>query len=155
MSEIILLGLRILAAVALYAFLGWVLLLMWRSLRQEAAFLSARKTAPLFLLLDSTASSPKSLHFTGGDVVIGRDPDCECALEDNTVSARHARLSFHHNQWWAEDLGSRNGTSLNGETLKTATIMVNGDTIKCGQTTIQIILDDNSTRPITDDQQGD
>jgi pSer/pThr/pTyr-binding forkhead associated (FHA) protein len=153
MSGIILLGLRIAAAVALYAFLGWTLLLMWRSLRQEAAFLSARKVAPLFLALEPADSSPKTLHFTSGEVAIGRDPDCECILADATISAHHARLSFHHNHWWLEDLGSRNGTSLNGELLTTATIIVNGDTIKCGQTTLQVILNDQSTRPVagTDD----
>jgi pSer/pThr/pTyr-binding forkhead associated (FHA) protein len=155
MSGIILLGLRSAAAVALYALLGWILLLMWRTLRQQAAFLSSRKAAPLFLALVSANSPAKTLHFTDGDVAIGRDPDCECALPDSTISARHARLSYHHNQWWLEDLGSRNGTNLNGEKLKTATIVVNGDTIRCGQTTLQVILDENSTRPLADDQQGD
>jgi pSer/pThr/pTyr-binding forkhead associated (FHA) protein len=151
MSGIILLSLRIAAAVALYVFLGWILLLMWRSLRHEAAFLSERKTAPLFLTLESANSAPQTLHFTSGEVAIGRDPDCECVLSDATTSARHARLSFHHNQWWLEDLGSRNGTSLNGEALTTATIIVNGDTIQCGQTKLQVILDDQSTRPLAED----
>lgn len=154
-SGIALLGLRIGAAVALYAFLGWIVLLMWRSLRQEAAFLSTRKTAPLFLGLESADLGNKTLHFTGGDVSIGRDPDCECALDDATISARHARMTFHHNQWWVEDLDSRNGTSLNGELLTTPTIVVNGDTIKCGQTILKVILDENFTRPLADAPQGD
>jgi pSer/pThr/pTyr-binding forkhead associated (FHA) protein len=155
MSGIILLSLRIGAAVALYAFLGWIVLLMWRSLRHEAAFLSTRKAAPLFLGLESADLGNKTLHFTGRDVSIGRDPDCECALDDATISARHARMAFHHNQWWVEDLGSRNGTSLNGEPLTTPTIVVNGDTIKCGQTSLKVILDEHFTRPLAEAPQGD
>jgi hypothetical protein len=148
MSGIILLGLRIAAAVALYVFLGWILLLMWRSLKQEAAFLASRKAAPLFLALDTLDSEPHILHFTGSDIIVGRDLDCECKLEDATISARHVRLSYHHNQWWVEDLGSRNGTSLNGDRLTTPTIIVNGDTIKCGQTILKVILNDSVTRPL-------
>jgi hypothetical protein len=150
MSGIVLLGLRIGAAVALYVFLGWVVLLMWRSLRHEAAFLSTRKAAPLFIGLESADFGKKTLHFTGGDICIGRDPDCECALDDATTSARHARMTFHHNQWWVEDLGSRNGTSLNGEPLATPTIVVNGDTLKCGKTILTIILDEHFTKPLTE-----
>jgi predicted component of type VI protein secretion system len=152
MSGIILLGLRIAAAAALYAFLGWMLLLMWRSLKQEAAFLSSRKAVPLSLTLEAPGAEAHTFHFTGSDVVIGRDPDCECILKDATISARHARLAYHHSQWWVEDLGSRNGTSLNSDPLTTPTIIVNGDTIKCGQTILNVILEDGATRPLDEEQ---
>ncbi len=140
MSGIILLGLRILAAIALYAFLGWALFLLWRSLRQDALQLSSRQVTPLDLLIDLPQEEKVLLHFTTNDVVIGRDVDCECQLTHGTVSARHARLTFHHNQWWVDDLQSTNGTKLNGELLQTPTVVVNGDTIKCGETTLTVII---------------
>lgn len=140
MSGLILLGLRILAAIALYSFLGWALYLLWRSLRQDALEISSRQVTPLDLLIDSPEEENILLHFTTTDVVIGRDVDCECKLIHGTVSARHARLTFHHNQWWIDDLQSTNGTKLNGELLQTPTIVVNGDTIKCGEITLTIIL---------------
>jgi pSer/pThr/pTyr-binding forkhead associated (FHA) protein len=140
MSGIILLGLRILAAMALYAFLGWALFLLWRSLQQDALEISSRQVTPLDLLTNSPEEENGLLHFTSTDVVIGRDIDCECKLEHGTVSARHARLTFHHNQWWLDDLQSTNGTKLNGESLQTSTVVVNGDTIKCGEATLTVIL---------------
>jgi predicted component of type VI protein secretion system len=146
MSGIILLVLRIAMIVALYAFLGWILLLMWRTLKQEAFFLSARKAAPLTLEMDTPEGVPQVFHFSAGDVLVGRDPDCECALTDETISARHVRFTYHHSQWWVEDLGSRNGTGLNGAPLTTATIVVHGDMIKCGQTALRVILEAESSR---------
>lgn len=136
MSAVLLLGLRILAAAALYAFIGWTLYLLWRSLQQEANFLSSRQAAPLNLLIQTSGESSQALRFSQGDILIGRDPECEVVLEDAAASARHARLTYHHNQWWLEDLQSTNGTKLNSETLQTAAIVVNGDTIQCGQTVI-------------------
>jgi pSer/pThr/pTyr-binding forkhead associated (FHA) protein len=141
MSGIILLVLRIAMTVALYALLGWILLLMWRTLKQEAFFLSSRKTTPLVLELEMPAVAPQIFRFTTGDVLVGRDPDCECVLTDETISARHVRFVYRHNQWWVEDLGSRNGTGLNGAPLTTATILVNGDTIKCGETKLRVVLE--------------
>ena len=149
MTGILLLVLRIAASVALYALLGSVFLLMWRSLKQEALALSLRKTDPLALELESPDALPQTFRFTEGDVVIGRDPDCQCVLADGTISARHVRFAYHHGQWWVEDLGSRNGTGLNDAPLTTPTIIVDGDRVKCGQTTIKIMLE----REITPDVQ--
>lgn len=141
MSALLLLGLRILAAVALYAFIGWTLYLLWRSLQQESVFLSSRKVTPLNLLIQTSGESSQTLRFSQGDILIGRDPECEVILEDAAASARHARLSYHHNQWWLEDLQSTNGTKLNNETVQTATIVVSGDTIQCGQTVLLVSLE--------------
>lgn len=141
MSAVILLGLRVLAAVALYAFIGWTLYLLWRSLQQETVFLSSRKVTPLNLLIQTSGESSQTLRFSQGDILIGRDPQCEVILEDAAASAHHARLTYHHNQWWLEDLQSTNGTKLNNETVQTATIVVNGDTIQCGQTVLLVNLE--------------
>lgn len=145
MSGIILLVLRIAMTVALYALLGWALLVMWRALKHEAFFLSRRQPAPLALELSLPETDPQTLHFKTNDVIVGRDPDCECILNDGTISARHVHFTYHHNQWWVEDLGSRNGTSLNGAPLTTATIVVNDDLVKCGQSTLRVILDPGTT----------
>ena len=140
MSGIILLVLRVAMTAALYALLGWAFWLMWRTLRQETLFLSGRKVPPLTLRLDASTDTPQLFHFTDGDVVVGRDHDCECVLADETISARHVRFAYHHSQWWVEDLGSRNGTQLNDALLTTPTILVHGDTIQCGKTTFVVLL---------------
>ncbi|PWH17446.1 MAG: hypothetical protein DDG60_02335 [Anaerolineae bacterium] len=141
MSALLLLGLRILAAAALYAFIGWTLYLLWRSLQQEAVFLSSRKVTPLKLQIQDSRQSVPILRFTQGSILIGRDPTCDVVLEDATASAHHARLTFHHSQWWLEDLQSTNGTKLNGEHVETPAIVVNGDNIQCGQTVLLVELE--------------
>ena len=144
MSGIILLVLRIAMSATLYILLGWAFWLMWRTLKQETFFLSTRKAATLSLELDTPGFALQKLSFTDGHVVIGRDPDCEYVLADETISARHIRFAYHHGQWWVEDLGSRNGTELNNAALTTPTILVHGDTVKCGKSTFKIILEGES-----------
>lgn len=141
MSGLILLGLRLLAASALYGFLGWALFLFWHTMRQQALEVAARQVAPLELLVTAPGEATSSTKFTGREVVIGRESDCECQVKHVTVSARHARLSFHHRQWWLDDLQSTNGTKLNSEPLLTPTVIVNGDEITCGEIRLAVILD--------------
>jgi len=140
MSGLILLGLRILAAIALYSFLGWALFLSWRALQQNALELSARQATPLELLITIPGEENRLGAFSRSEIIIGRDSDCECRLTHATISARHARLNFHHSQWWVDDLQSTNGTKLNNETLQTPTVIVNGDEIQCGEAVLTVIL---------------
>jgi pSer/pThr/pTyr-binding forkhead associated (FHA) protein len=145
MSALVLLGLRILSAVALYSFLGWAFFLLWRLLRQDTLALASRQTTPLALLISSPDEEDRLVQITQNDVAIGRDPDCECVLAHGTVSARHARLAFHHSQWWVDDLLSTNGTKLNDEPLQMPTVVVNGDTIKCGHIALTVIFKEKQT----------
>ena len=138
MSGPILLGLRILSAVALYAFLGWALFLIWNSLRKQAEEQKARKIVPIHIAYNGQTSI-----FGRPEVLIGRELGCNCRLHDTTVSAYHARLSYHHRQWWLEDLNSKNGTILNDGPLKTPTVIVDGDIIRCGNTELAIRLEQN------------
>jgi pSer/pThr/pTyr-binding forkhead associated (FHA) protein len=45
---------------------------------------------------------------------MGRTRDCDVALDNPTVSRRHAQLIFRDGVWIVRDLGSTNGTSVNG-----------------------------------------
>lgn len=152
MSGVILLGLRILAAVALYSFLGWAFFLFWRSLKQNALEISARRATALDLLISLPGQESSLAKFTNSEIIIGRDSDCECRLTHGTISARHARLNFHHGQWWVDDLQSTNGTKLNNEILQTPTVIVSGDEIKCGEAILTVILkteaSDNAGDPL-------
>jgi predicted component of type VI protein secretion system len=59
--------------------------------------------------------------------VLGRGSDCGHRLADPLVSRRHCELSLRGGRVWAEDLGSRNGTAVNGEPLKAARPLADGD----------------------------
>jgi hypothetical protein len=50
----------------------------------------------------------------GDELLIGRDPGCDVTVPADTVSRRHARLIFRDGGWILQDLGSTNGTRLNG-----------------------------------------
>ena len=106
----------------------------------EAAI--ATEAAPSTEVAPSTQAAPSAAvyRFTSSEVFIGRDPASECRLDDKTISVRHARLVYHHGQWWVEDLKSRNGTSLNGVPVSTPVVLTSGDQLQCGACTFSVIL---------------
>jgi hypothetical protein len=53
----------------------------------------------------------------GPDTSLGAAPDNHVILGDRFISGHHARLRWDGSQWWLEDLGSRNGTLLDGRSL--------------------------------------
>ena len=67
------------------------------------------------MVADASLILPDGREFPlAGDVSIGRGEECELPLVAPTVSRRHAKLACHEGRWFLEDLGSRNGTYLNG-----------------------------------------
>jgi hypothetical protein len=67
-------------------------------------------------------------------VTIGRAPDCECVLTDETVSRRHARIWRASDSWLLTDLNSTNGTRLNGWRVVEAIEVRPGDLVSFGTT---------------------
>jgi pSer/pThr/pTyr-binding forkhead associated (FHA) protein len=149
MSGPVVLALRLLLAVSLYAFLGWAFVSLWRDIKQQGALLSSRKIPPISLTIARGESAPQRRHFIQPEVTIGRDSACECPIDDEAISARHARLSFHHNQWWLEDLDSTNGTLFNQERLAMPTVVMSGDEFKCGENSFIISLAGDILMPPT------
>jgi len=64
--------------------------------------------------------------------VIGRNPDCEIQLNNNTISRRHARIGSDSLRFWIEDLGSSNGTLVNGESFVGKKTLYDGDAVRFG-----------------------
>ena len=56
----------------------------------------------------------------GRDYMVGRDPTCDLPLDDDRVSRQHARLSGSGAGWTLTDLGSKNGTAVNGTPIDLA-----------------------------------
>ncbi len=103
----------------------------WRalaaSLRASAGF-GRSSAAPLLLVLDRAA---------GERLLVGRDPTCDVVVADLTVSRRHAQLTFRDGAWILQDLGSRNGTAVNGERVG-RTALRSGDVVELGAQSIVI-----------------
>lgn len=154
MSATILLALRLLMAVSLYAFLGLVLVTVWRDLRKQTRR-SSTQTIQEINLDQVVENGTESLSFTIQKINIGRDPTCELILDDSTVSARHARLTFRQGHWWVEDLGSKNGTFINGQLLEASTVITDGDKLTCGSAEFYVSFSPTSNHLNTGESYND
>ena len=67
----------------------------------------------------------------GESLVVGRDPGCALVIEDARVSKRHAELHWSGSGWTLGDLGSKNGTEVNGQSAA-GTELADGDAISFG-----------------------
>ncbi len=149
MSGPIVFALRLILTACLYAFLGWAFLTLWRDIKQQGILLASRKVPPIRLTIARKDTAHQIRHFVQPEITIGRDPACECPVNDESISARHARLSFHQNQWWLEDLQSTNGTFLNQEKLIMSTVVTSEDTFNCGDTLFIVSLEGDFLMPPT------
>jgi len=85
---------------------------------------------PTLVLLQEGTAVPYELD---GDVtVLGRAPECQIQLDSNMVSRRHAQVVREGNSFFLEDLGSGNGTFLNGKRLAERTQLQPNDRLKLG-----------------------
>jgi hypothetical protein len=147
MSGSLVLILRVLLAIALYLFLCLILWMIWQDLKR-AGFQAVRpRVRALRLEVQTRDAHPVYRTYMQPEFLLGRDPICELRLEDESISARHAKFSYHHGQWWIEDLHSRNGTSLNQTRLTTATVLTNGDEVQCGPAILHVNLNVETTIP--------
>lgn len=73
----------------------------------------------------------------GEQLTIGRDSSNAVAINDAEVSRKHARLSFQGGKYVIDDLGSTNGTFVNGQRLAGPVVLKAGDVVSLGE---QIVL---------------
>jgi hypothetical protein len=144
--DVLLLSLRVLFAALLYAFLGVLAIVLWRDLRRAAGRREAPRPLAKLVVLPTDerileAGTAFSLQpFTS----IGRGPGNVISLPDTYASAHHALLAWRGNQWWLEDQGSRNGTTLNGTRLDRPTVVATGDIVGVGRTQFRLEAEDGS-----------
>jgi hypothetical protein len=87
---------------------------------------------PAKLILYPPQRAPRFLVLQDGEtLVVGRDPACGLVVEDPRVSKRHARLRWTEAGWALEDLGSKNGTTVNGKKAQGSELR-DGDTLSLG-----------------------
>ncbi len=140
MTAIIFLILRILVSISLYTFLLVLFYFLWKENKLQGIWLSNRKIPTLNLAIKAMDVPENIRYFNTAEVTIGRSAKCECQLIDENVSNHHARLRYHHAQWWLEDLGSKNGTFINGQPVMTPVVVISDDEILCGKYTLLITI---------------
>lgn len=72
-----------------------------------------------------------------GPILVGRDPSAQVIIDDSLVSRQHARLQVTADGVWVEDLGSANGTLLNGVVIQTAMLRP-GDVLEIGELRLRL-----------------
>ena len=82
------------------------------------------------MLMIREGSSPRQQWaLQGAAIVIGRGDDCHVIINDRQASRHHARVTQTQDGYVLEDLGSKNGTFLNGQPLTIPTVLKDGDEI--------------------------
>jgi DNA-binding winged helix-turn-helix (wHTH) protein len=71
-----------------------------------------------------------------GSNVVGRDLDCGVRIDSATLSRRHAQIVVTSTEATVEDLGSKNGTHVNGRRVQQRVVLGNGDRIQVGSITL-------------------
>ncbi len=72
------------------------------------------------------------------ELVVGRGPDADIHIDDTFASTRHALLERRGGELWITDLGSTNGTLVDGETLGAPSRLRPGSVITVGDTRIEV-----------------
>lgn len=142
-----------------FCFLALVYLFLWRVVRVVIMELRApaiaavgsapaaepRQQAPRAdkrgarLRILEPAAHQGETYALGDEITVGRGGGCGIVLpEDGFVSTVHARLFRRGDDLFVEDLGSRNGTFLNGDRLATPTRLRRGDRVQFGQTVAEV-----------------
>jgi pSer/pThr/pTyr-binding forkhead associated (FHA) protein len=75
-----------------------------------------------------------TVEFSQKAVFIGRDADNDMVIDESHVSGDHAKLVSRDEQVFIEDLGSTNGTFVNGRRITSPVVLNTGDTVQLGTT---------------------
>jgi len=89
------------------------------------------------LVMRSGPTPGASFTLEGDQLTIGRDATNEITINDAEISRRHARLTFQGGKYVLEDLGSTNGTFVNGQRLAGPRVLKAGEVVSFGE---QIVL---------------
>lgn len=99
---------------------------------------------PAQLFIESGEAAGSSIPIAKHQLVLGRDEgSADVVLKDPLVSRRHVRISWKAIEYAVEDLGSSNGTLLNGAPLTKIQMFKSGDRLELGKTTLRFQVGDD------------
>ncbi len=84
------------------------------------------------------------------EIIIGRSSDLDMVLVEDMVSRRHAKISSTDSEVYIQDMGSTNGTFVNGEKIAGRALLQEGDRILVGTSIIKVVAVDNATASTTE-----
>ena len=93
---------------------------------------------PRVLVVTQGSQTGQTAALADGVILIGRGADCQIILDDDYVSTRHARVVSGENGVYLEDLGSTNGSYVNGQRITGPTTITMSDTVRIGKTILKL-----------------
>lgn len=136
--------LRVLAGLLLLAFIGALFVMIWRDYRvlNREVESRTRQRGRLVVVNANGASYKPGTAFPLLPLTsLGRAPSNTIILNDSFASNEHAVVMLRGGQWWLEDLGSSNGTLLNGYRIQEPVVVSSGDIIVVGQIELKLELE--------------
>ena len=82
------------------------------------------------------------LDFPEGEFVVGRGPECHVRPNSELISRQHCLLRIQGANVHIRDLGSTNGTLVNGKLLVEELALVHGDTLQLGPLVLELVLEE-------------
>jgi pSer/pThr/pTyr-binding forkhead associated (FHA) protein len=105
-----------------------------------ASRLGVKGAGAVLVVVDDTGTATEKISVTRTPVVIGRMSSCDVVLADSNVSRRHAELRREGDEWIIEDLGSTNGTLVDGKLAKQHSLH-GGETLGFGTSALRFELE--------------
>ena len=136
---------RVLFALSLLGFLFLVIRVTMRELQQPGFALprprSSQLRAELITVVGEDGSQmPEGMTFEiQGVTTLGRAETARVRLDDTSVSAQHALIRPVDGTWTIEDLGSRNGTLVNGLRISAPTELTCGESLQLGRVRLRLL----------------
>jgi len=122
--------------------------MIYKDIKKQDRPLKSKKNADssshLKLITDK-----KNLYFDVEDeypldkdvIIIGRSANCNISIDDLYMSQEHTQLWHEDNEWFISDMGSTNGTYINGIKMEDEPLILdNGDKIKIGHAEFLVVL---------------
>jgi hypothetical protein len=144
-TDWLLLFLRLVFVVVLYFFLYQIVRLTTRELailaQQDAAPPTSRRVIGRLVVVDPAETVlPVGTGFAlTALTLVGRRPGSDVVLDDSFVSAEHAELEVADLGWLLRDLGSTNGTFVNGHEVIGTTAVGDGDVVQFGRVKLKLV----------------
>lgn len=123
--------------------------------RYGYAFHGDARPAPAIAVASHATSGQRLVSKSGewllseGLNVVGRDGDCAIRIDSSTLSRRHARIVVTGREAVVEDLGSKNGTMVNGQRVVEPVVLKDSDQIDVGSLTMTYRIMDSGSSTIT------
>jgi pSer/pThr/pTyr-binding forkhead associated (FHA) protein len=141
--NIVFIGLRYLFVGLLYIFLILVVRAIYRDMREPAepsARARRKKKEQPQLVVITADRNVGARYMLSGEVLIGRAANSSVVIDDTYASQQHARIYASNGAYCVEDLGSTNGTYVNGRKISYPLELRVGDRIKIGKTVFEFRL---------------